>query len=278
MNILLGCHTKNNAPDYLLGSVTEMLDYGANCLMIYTGAPQNSIRLPIEKMNIDAALSLLEKNNITPDKIIIHAPYIINLASDDISKQEFAREYLCKEIQRANFIKAKYIIVHPGNNVILENGIQNIVTTLNYVLKHCNNDVVILLENMSGRKNDIGASFDELSSIIQKITLKNRIGICFDTCHAFCYGYDIVEKYQEFKDHLRRLAIFKHIKVIHLNDSKINLGGKNDRHANIGDGFIGLDALKKITYDIEFDVPKILETPYVNDLPPYKEEIKKLLS
>ena len=276
--MIIGSHCGMSGNEMMLGSVKEALSYGANALMIYTGAPQNTIRKNVYELKIPEAKVLMRDNGI--EHLIIHAPYIINPATADLDKRNFCINFLAEEIRRSYQMGAKVIVLHPGNSLTLtlDEAISNIAYVLNQVIEKTDGlDVVIALETMAGKGSEVGRSIEELKRIYDLVIDKSRIGICLDTCHLHDAGYDLVHKYAEVKEEIKKSFSFKQIKAIHVNDSKNELGAHKDRHANIGQGFIGFETLKMICTDEDFAlVPKILETPYIDKLPPYKDEIARL--
>ena len=278
-DILIGSHVSMSGPKYYLGSVQEALSYEANVLMIYTGAPQNSTRTPLEKCKIEEGISLAKQNNMAIDKFICHAPYIINLANPDPEKQKFSQDILINEIKRTAGFKIKYLVLHPGLHVGIGNdaGLKNIIEGLNIVLKSTENeDVIICIETMAGKGSELGITFEQVNEIIKGCNGSNRLGVCLDTCHINDAGYD-VSNIDEVLSKFDSIIGLERLKVIHLNDSKNLRGARKDRHENIGFGTIGFDNLLKYVFDERLkDVPKILETPYFNKKPPYKDEIKML--
>ena len=278
-DILIGSHVSMSGPKYYLGSVQEALSYEANVLMIYTGAPQNSTRTPLEKCKIEEGISLAKQNNMTIDKFICHAPYIINLANPDPEKQKFSQDILINEIKRTAGFKIKYLVLHPGLHVGIgdDAGLKNIIEGLNIVLKSTENeDVIICIETMAGKGSELGITFEQVNEIIKGCNVSNRLGVCLDTCHINDAGYD-VSNIDEVLSKFDSIIGLDRLKVIHLNDSKNLRGARKDRHENIGFGTIGFDNLLKYVFDERLkDVPKILETPYFNKKPPYKDEIKML--
>lgn len=278
-NVLLGSHISMCAPDYFLGTVKEALSYGENTFMFYTGAPQNSVRVPLEKCKIIEGQKLLKENNIDIDKIVVHAPYIINLGNSiDENKFELAKKVLKTELNRTYAFGCKLLVLHPGLHIGQgeEVGLKQIIKGLNEVLKEDTTDVTICLETMAGKGSELGKTFDEIAYIINNSQFKNRLGVCLDTCHINDAGYN-VENIDEVLDLFDKKIGLNRLKVIHLNDSKNIKGSHKDRHENIGKGTIGLNTLKKYVFNEKLiDVPKILETPYINGLPPYKDEIKLL--
>lgn len=275
--ILLGSHVSMSKPNYLLGSLSEALQYGANAFMIYTGAPQNSIRTPLQNLKINEFRKELTLNKIDIDHVIVHAPYIINLANCDPKKWHISLNILKTEVNRTKAIGCKYLVLHPGNaiGISIQEGITSIAKAINEINK-INKDVVICLETMSGKGNEIGRTFDEIKSLINKINDKHLIGVCLDTCHINDAGYDVNKIDNLLKD-FDHIISLKYLKVIHLNDSKNKIGTKKDRHENIGYGCIGFEKLLKFVYDKRLmHIPKILETPYFNNKPMYKYEIEIL--
>ena len=275
--LIIGSHVSFTKDKQLLGCLDEALSYGANTFMFYTGAPQNTKRYEIDDNLTKLAIKKMEENNIDINKIIVHAPYIINLANDlKEDKYDFSIKFLKEEVKRCEKLGIKYIVLHPGSHVGLgvEKGIENIVNALNIVLKDSN--VTILLETMAGKGSEIGSNFFELKSIIDGIENKNLIGVCMDTCHLNDSGRDI-SKFDEILLDFDNTIGLNYLKCIHVNDSKNELGAKKDRHENIGYGSLGFDNLMNVFYNEKLEnIPKILETPYIEDKAPYKEEIEMI--
>jgi deoxyribonuclease-4 len=275
--IIIGSHVSMSAPNMLVGSVKEALSYGANTFMFYTGAPQNSVRRPVEQLKVEEARKLMEENNIDINNIVVHAPYIINLANaKDDGIYELSKKLLSDELKRTAYIGCKYIVLHPGSHLGLgvELGLSRVIDGLNEVLNKDDSDVIVLLETMAGKGNEVGSSFEQIAYIIENIEKKNKIGVCFDTCHTHDSGYDLVGDLDAVIDDFDKIIGLKYLKVIHVNDSKNIRGASKDRHENIGKGYIGMDALKKVVHHPKLmDMIKILETPYIGDKAPYKEEI-----
>jgi len=284
--IKIGSHVSMNGTEMLLGSVKEAISYGANSFMIYTGAPQNTFRKPTETMKIEEAKAAMVEANIPVENVIVHAPYIMNLANGDPEKRAFAVEFLTKEIERTAAIGAKQIVLHPGAHVKqgVDIGIAYIVEGLNKVLENTKDlDVYIALETMAGKGTEIGRTFEELARIIDGVTRNERLRVCFDTCHTHDAGYDTKEDFDAVIAEFDRVIGKDRISVFHINDSKNTQGASKDRHENIGFGYIGFESLNYIVNHPDFvDIPKILETPYVTDEedskdkvhPPYKAEIE----
>lgn len=275
--ILLGSHVSFGSPNYFVGSINEALNYGENTFMFYTGAPQNNIRVPLEKCKIDEGLELLKKHNINPNSLVVHAPYIINLGNslnENIFK--FSKEILQNEINRTSAFKVKNLVLHPGLHVKAGAliGLNKIVEGLNDILNNDSSDVIICLETMAGKGTELGKTFEEIAFIINHVKNNNRLGVCLDTCHIFDAGYNL-ENIDQLLKNFDEIIGLSRLKVIHLNDSKNENGSHKDRHANIGKGNIGVDNLLRFVYHpLLENIPKILETPYIDGKPPYKEEIE----
>lgn len=285
-DIKLGCHVGMAGKDMFLASAREAASYGANVFMLYTGAPQNTRRKEIFELNIDAGWEYAHEHGV--NEIVVHAPYIINLANTvKPETYELAVEFLEKEIVRTAVMKSHILVLHPGSHVNAgeQAGIAQIVKGLNTVLNQNNDDVFIALETMAGKGSEIGRSFEELKAIYDGVDRKERLRVCFDTCHVNDAGYDIVNHYDEVFAEFDRVIGLEQIAVFHVNDSLNPLGAHKDRHANIGKGTIGYDTLHRLVHDETFvNVPKILETPWLCEegsakktIPPYKEEIEWLL-
>lgn len=279
----IGSHVSMSGKKMLLGSSEEAVSYGANTFMVYTGAPQNTVRKPIENLMIKEAIEHMSANGI--EEIIVHAPYIINLGnSDKIETFELAVNFLREEIKRTEALqRAKQIVLHPGAHVGAgeEKGIKQIIKGLNEVITKEQN-VQIALETMAGKGSECGKTFEELSEIINGVIYNEKLSVCLDTCHINDAGYDVVNNFDGILKEFDRIIGLNRLKVIHLNDSKNPLGAKKDRHENIGAGYIGFDALCYVVHhELLKDIPKILETPYMEldngeKVAPYKHEIEML--
>ena len=276
--LIIGSHVGYKKDSGLVGSVKEALSYNANTFMFYTGAPQNTKRLPIDLEKVKEADKLMNDNKIAKENVIVHAPYIINLATDDLVKREFSCNFLKEEIKRVETLGFSYLVLHPGSHVGAgtDKGIQNIADSLNKIIDK-DTKVVILLETMAGKGTEVGKNFEELESIISKIKQKENIGVCLDTCHINDAGYDL-NYFDKVLDSFDKIIGLDKLKCIHVNDSKNIMGSHKDRHENIGLGYIGFDNLINIIYNKRLDnIPKILETPYIDKTyPPYKYEIEMI--
>lgn len=282
--MIIGSHVGMSGKEMLLGSAKEAVSYGSNTFMFYTGAPQNTKRRDISELNIDSAWKYMKEHGI--EQIIVHAPYIINLANTvKPETYELAEEFLALELTRTAACKSSTLILHPGSHVGagLDAGTSQIIRGLNHILTRETN-VNIALETMAGKGTEIGRNFEELARIYDGVIYNDKLRICFDTCHVNDSGYDIQNSFDEVIDEFDRILGKEQIAVFHINDSKNPLGAHKDRHANIGFGSIGFEALYNIVHHPDFvSVPKILETPYIpssenpkKSYPPYKEEIQML--
>ena len=277
--MIIGSHVSFKKDTQLVGSVQEALSYGSTTFMFYTGAPQNTNRQPIDDELTKEGKELMLKNNIDINNVIVHAPYIINMASQN----DFAVTFLKQELKRVESLGMTKLVLHPGSSVKLtkEEGIKNIIDNLNKVGK---SKVTILLETMAGKGTELGSSFEELKQIIDGVNYE--VGVCLDTCHINDAGYDISD-FDKVLNDFDKIIGLKYLKCLHINDSKNLINTHKDRHENIGLGTLGFDNLIKIIYHDKLkDIPKILETPYVTVddnskermYPPYKFEIEMILN
>lgn len=280
--LLIGSHVSMSGKNMLLAASEEALSYGASTFMIYTGAPQNTRRKPIEDLNIVQGVLHMEEHGIS--NIVVHAPYIINIANS-IKPETFQLgvEFLQKEIIRTAAIGSSQIVLHPGAHVGAGSdvGIQKIIEGLNEVLSE-DYPVNIALETMAGKGSECGRTFEELAKIIDGVTHNERLTVCFDTCHTHDAGYDLINDFDGVLDEFDRLIGLDRLAVLHINDSKNERGAAKDRHENIGFGHIGFEALSYIVHHDQLQhIPKILETPFIgadakSKKPPYKHEIAML--
>ncbi len=278
--LYIGSHVSMSGKKMLLGSVEETINNGANAMMIYTGAPQNTKRKPIEELNIEQAKELMEENNINMENVVIHAPYIINLAnSEKPATFEIAVDFLRLEIERTEAIGAKYIVLHPGAHIGagVDKGIKQIIMGLDMVLTK-DQDAIICLETMSGKGSEVGKTFEELAYIINNVKHPEKLAVCLDTCHIHDAGYDL-NNLDKVLDEFDAVIGLDKLKVLHINDSKNPIGASKDRHDNFGYGYIGFENLINVIYNPRLDnVVKLLETPYADGrkTSPYKKEIEMI--
>lgn len=279
--LIIGSHVSFGKDKQLVGSVMEALSYGCNAFMFYTGAPQNTKRSEIDLNLTNEALNLMKENNIEVKNVVVHAPYIINLANNG-NNYNFSVDFLKEEIKRVELLGIDKLVLHPGSHVGLgsEVGIKNIIDALNQVITK-DQKVIVGLETMAGKGSEVGSYFEQIKQIIDGVKYNEKIGVCLDTCHINDAGYDLSDFDKVLEEFDKVIGLDKLI-CVHVNDSKNNVGDHKDRHENFGFGTIGFDKLLNIVYHDKLKgIPKILETPYVtltdNDkkrlYPPYKFEI-----
>lgn len=282
--LIIGSHV-SFGKDQLLTSIKEALSYGSNTFMFYTGAPQNTVRKEIDLEKTKEAQKLMQENNIDINNVICHAPYIVNPASNDLIKQDFAINFLKEELRRCSLMGIKQMVLHPGSavNETREEGLNNIVKVLDAVLDNPY-DVKILLETMAGKGNECGINLEELNYLLKNVKDDTKLGVCLDTCHLNDSGVAI-SAFDSYLDDFANLIGLNKIGCVHVNDSKNPLNSHKDRHENIGIGTIGFGNLLAVIYNKRLEnIPFILETPYVckedNEkekiYPPYKFEISMI--
>ena len=282
--MLIGSHVSMSGKDMLLGSAKEAYSYGANVMMVYTGAPQNTRRKPIEELNAEIGKKFMAENGIK--EVVVHAPYIINLANTTKEGYiDFAIDFLKEELRRAEAVGATQVVLHPGSHVGagVDVGLNQIIYGLNQVITKDQN-VQIALETMAGKGTELARTFEELARIIDGVTYNEHLSVTFDTCHVHDAGYDIKNDLSGVLTQFDKTVGLDRIKVLHINDSKNPVGAHKDRHENFGFGEIGFDALMNVIQVPEFkNLPKILETPWIKvadkvQIAPYKKEIEMIRS
>lgn len=276
--LYIGSHVGFKKNTQLLGSLEEALSYQENTFMFYTGAPQNTAHYPIDRKLTEEAWEKMKEQGMDLSKVIVHAPYIVNLANDkDMDKFRFSVRFLEEELKRCSELGISYMVLHPGSHVGIgiDQAISNISKGLNMILGTY--PVTVLLETMAGKGTEVGSKLEELRRIIDLVDDKEHIGVCIDTCHLNDAGYDM-SQFDLFLEEFDRVIGIDKIHCVHVNDSKNPLGAHKDRHENIGFGTLGFDTLLSIIYNERLaDVPKILETPYVDrESAPYKYEIEMI--
>lgn len=280
--LIIGSHVSYKKDKGLVGCVEEALSYQANTFMFYTGAPQNTNRAKIDPELTKKAYDLMKENGIDPQNVIVHAPYIINLANQ--KNHDFSVRFLKEEIERCEELGMTKLVLHPGSHVSYtkEEGLDQIVESLNEVLTP-DTKVSICLETMAGKGTELG-NLDEIKYMIDHVTLNDKLMVCLDTCHLNDAGYDL-NHFEEFLEEFDQKIGIEKIGCVHVNDSKNVLGTHKDRHENIGYGTIPFETLLHIIYHPSLvNVPKILETPYVSETddgkekvyPPYRFEIEQI--
>ncbi|MCT2160224.1 deoxyribonuclease IV [Granulicatella adiacens] len=282
--MLIGSHVSMSGKDMLLGSAKEAYSYGANVMMVYTGAPQNTRRKPIEELNAEIGKKFMAENGIK--EVVVHAPYIINLANTTKEGYiDFAIDFLKEELRRAEAVGATQVVLHPGSHVGagVDVGLNQIIYGLNQVITK-DQTVQIALETMAGKGTELARTFEELARIIDGVTYNEHLSVTFDTCHVHDAGYDIKNDLSGVLTQFDKTVGLDRIKVLHINDSKNPVGAHKDRHENFGFGEIGFDALMNVIQVPEFkNLPKILETPWIKvedkvQIAPYKKEIEMIRS
>ncbi|MGE6229095.1 deoxyribonuclease IV [Paenibacillus chitinolyticus] len=267
----------------LLNAAREAVSYGSGTFMIYTGAPQNTRRKPIETQYIEEGREVMQEHGI--GEIVVHAPYIINLGSYKDNTYELAVQFLQDEIRRTDYLGVKNIVLHPGafTDKDAEYGLARISEGLNVVLAGVKDTGVhIALETMAGKGTEMGRSFEELAQIIDKVEDNGRLTVCLDTCHIHDAGYDVVGDLDGVLDQFDRVVGLDRIGVVHLNDSKNPRGASKDRHAPVGAGWIGFEAMNRVVHHEKLrGLPMILETPWIGkdpktQRPMYEAEIALL--
>jgi apurinic endonuclease (APN1) len=267
----------------LVTATEEAVSYGSSSFMIYTGAPQNTRRKPIEDLYIEEGKSLMQQNGI--NEIVVHAPYIINLGSYKKDTFELAVRFLQEEVRRTHAIGVDQIVLHPGayTDKDPEYGIARIAEGLNEVLAGTEGlNVKIALETMAGKGTEIGRTFEEIAAIIDKVKDNDRLSVCMDTCHMHDAGYDIIDDLDGVLREFDAVVGLDRVAVVHINDSKNPRGAAKDRHAPIGAGYLGYETIKRVVHhELLAGRPFILETPWIGkdsktSRPMYEAEIALL--
>lgn len=268
----IGCHM--SIAKGFKKAVTESLSIGANTFQFFSRNPRGSKAKDIDIEDIKSSIELMKQNNFC--SILAHAPYTLNPCSADENLRKFAADTIADDLNRMEYLPNNFYNFHPGSHVKqgVEIGIEFIAEMLNTVLKP-EQTTTVLLETMAGKGTEIGKTFEELKSIIDRVELKDKIGVCMDTCHIYDAGYDIVDNLLSVIDEFDRIIGIKKLYALHLNDSMNIIGSHKDRHAKIGEGNIGIEALGDVVNHPWLNhLPFYLETP--NDLEGYAKEIKLL--
>ena len=268
----IGCHLSVSIGFYEMGKVAVKFD--ANVIQFFTRNPRGGAAKVIDEEDVKKFKDIIKEHKI--EVLLAHAPYTLNACAADESLRKFARDTMADDFLRMEYFPNSYYNFHPGSHVKqgADIGIEYIAEMLNNILKK-EQTTTVLLETMAGKGSEIGRNFEEIKQIIDKVELENHLGVCLDTCHIFDAGYDIVNKLDEVLDEFDRVIGIERLKAIHLNDSLNVLGSHKDRHAKIGEGNIGLDAIVSIINHPKLkNLPFFLETP--NELDGYAKEIKLL--
>lgn len=269
----IGCHL--SASKGFTNMVKETLLIGGNTFQFFTRNPRGGKAKDIDEKDVENALNLMEENNFV--KILAHAPYTLNLCSADEGIREFAKNTLADDLKRMEYVPNNMYNFHPGSHVGqgIEVGIKIITDVLNEVLTE-EQTTTVLLETMAGKGSEVGSKFEELKEIIDGVKLKDKIGVCLDTCHVSDAGYDVINNFDGVLKEFDKVIGIKYLKAIHINDSMNPIGSHKDRHQKIGEGEIGINAFEKIINNpIVKDLPFFLETPQ-DDIMGYKKEIEIL--
>ncbi|MCI7147556.1 MAG: deoxyribonuclease IV [Candidatus Fimisoma sp.] len=271
--VYLGCHlTSAKGYEHM---AKDAISIGADTLQFFTRNPRGGAAKDIDAADVDRFLKLSAQHDF--GRIVAHAPYTLNPCSKEAKTREFAHMVMTDDLQRMEYVPGNYYNFHPGSHVGqgTETGIRMIADMLNDIMKS-EQTTTVLLETMAGKGSEIGGRFEELRAIIDRVNLKDKIGVCLDTCHVHDAGYDIVNNLDGVLSEFDRVIGLSRLKALHINDSKNPMGAHKDRHACIGEGFLGKEAfIKVITHPLLQGLPCILETPQ-ESLQGYGEEIKML--
>lgn len=270
--MIIGCHLSVSKGFEAMGK--EALSIGANTFQFFTRNPRGGKAKEIDQADVQKLLKLMEEHHF--GKILAHAPYTLNPCSKDEKTREFALNTMIDDLKRMEYLPNNLYNFHPGSHVGqgVEKGIELISNQLNTVLTE-DMTTTVLLETMAGKGSEVGSKFEELQAIISNVTLKDKLGVCLDTCHVFDGGYDIVDNLENVLEEFDRIIGIEKLKAIHINDSMNYLGCHKDRHQKIGQGGIGIDAFERIINHKHLrNLPFYLETP--NELEGYKAEIELL--
>ncbi|MCR1950867.1 MULTISPECIES: deoxyribonuclease IV [unclassified Clostridium] len=270
----IGCHLSTTKGFENMGK--EALQIGANTFQFFTRNPRGGKAKEIDMDDMEGLLKIARENNFAT--ILAHAPYTLNACSADERTREFAREMMADDLNRMELMPNNLYNFHPGSHVKqgVEVGINYIVDLLNSVLSK-EQTTTVLLETMAGKGSEVGRTFEEIAEIISRVELKEKMGVCLDTCHIYDAGYDIVNDLDGVLEEFDRIIGLDRLKAIHLNDSKNPFKSHKDRHEKIGEGSLGLEAITRIINHPKLKhLPFFLETP--NELDGYAKEIELLRS
>lgn len=270
----IGCHL--SASKGFLNMGKTAIELGGNTFQFFTRNPRGGSAKDIDPEDANALISLMQENSFA--KILAHAPYTLNACAKVPSIREFAYNTMLDDLKRMEYVPNNMYNFHPGSHVGqgVETGIELISDLLNSILWK-DQTTTVLLETMAGKGSEVGSRFEELREIIDRVELRNKMGVCLDTCHVNDAGYDIVNDLDGVLTEFDKVIGLDRLKALHLNDSKNPLGAHKDRHEKIGEGYIGKDAFRRIVnHPALKDLPMFLETP--NELPGYAEEIELLKS
>lgn len=270
----IGCHLSAAAGYEHMGK--EALSIGANTFQFFTRNPRGGAMKALNQEDIDAFLNLANEHHFA--QILAHAPYTLNACAADDRVRRFAYQAMAEDLERMEYLPGNLYNFHPGSHVGqgIQTGIEKIAELLNHILKP-EQTTTVLLETMAGKGSEVGGKFEELREILDRVELKDKMGVCLDTCHISDAGYDIIHDLDGVVDTFDKIIGLDRLKAIHLNDSKNPPESHKDRHEKVGQGYLGIETLEKVINHPKLKhLPFLLETP--NELPGYAEEIKQLKS
>ena len=272
--INIGCHLSSSGGFLAMGR--HAVELGADTFAFFTRNPRGGSAKEIDPKDAEALISYMKENSF--GKLVAHAPYTMNVCAEKESIREFSWNMLAEDLDRMQYVPGNYYNFHPGSHVGqgVEKAIPMIADALNNALTP-EHDTIVLLETMPGKGSEVGRTFDELAEIISRVELKEKVGVCFDTCHTWDGGYDNVGDFDGVLSEFDKVIGLDRLYAVHLNDSKNDRNTHKDRHEVIGGGFLGEDAIRNIvTHPLLQGKPFILETP--NEDPGYKKEIALIRS
>ncbi|MCG0275471.1 MAG: deoxyribonuclease IV [Thermosediminibacteraceae bacterium] len=255
-------------------AVKDALSIGANTMQFFTRNPRGGAVKALDENDIRKCSELRQRENFGP--LVAHAPYTMNMATNKKETADFTKRVIREDLERLEKIGAEYLVIHPGSHMGdgVEAGIERIAALLKEVVTG-DEKVMVLLETMAGMGSEVGYTFEQLYDIMEKTGIPHAFGVCIDTCHLYCAGYDIQDRLNEVLEEFDRILGLDKLKAVHLNDSKFGLASRKDRHANLGEGLLGLEAIERvINHPAIKDRPFLLETP--GGMENYKKEIEIL--
>lgn len=270
----IGCHLSAAAGYEHMGK--EALSIGANTFQFFTRNPRGGAMKALNQADIDAFLNLANEHHFA--QILAHAPYTLNACAADDRVRRFAYQAMAEDLERMEYLPGNLYNFHPGSHVGqgIQTGIEKIAELLNHILKP-EQTTTVLLETMAGKGSEVGGKFEELREILDRVELKDKMGVCLDTCHISDAGYDIIHDLDGVLETFDKIIGLDRLKAIHLNDSKNPPESHKDRHEKVGQGYLGIETLEKVINHPKLKhLPFLLETP--NELPGYAEEIEQLKS
>lgn len=270
----IGCHLSAAAGYEHMGK--EALSIGANTFQFFTRNPRGGAMKALNQADIDAFLNLANEHHFA--QILAHAPYTLNACAADDRVRRFTYQAMAEDLERMEYLPGNLYNFHPGSHVGqgIQTGIEKIAELLNHILKP-EQTTTVLLETMAGKGSEVGGKFEELREILDRVELKDKMGVCLDTCHISDAGYDIIHDLDGVLETFDKIIGLDRLKAIHLNDSKNPPESHKDRHEKVGQGYLGIETLEKVINHPKLKhLPFLLETP--NELPGYAEEIKQLKS